>query len=198
MELDTEVGSYEHVTGFENGTLYLNFKPANTIEAGKPYLIKWTDTKEVIENPVFEGVTIVGGEAGNVTSMDGSVSFRGNYNPVGNEVDNSKFYLGTDNKLHHPDNNLTIGSCRAYFQTGNGASLVGDVNHDGNVDISDVVRLVNVILGDGMEETSSADVNGDGAVDISDVVRLVNIILGDDSPSIPDINNVVTNVGIDY
>ena len=198
MELDTEAGSYEHVTGFENGTLYLNFKSANTIEAGKPYIIKWADTKEVIENPVFEGVTIVGGEAGNVTSVDGSVSFRGNYNPVGNEGDNSKFYLGTDNKLHHPDNNLTIGSCRSYFQTGNGASLVGDVNHDGNVDISDVVRLVNIILGDGTEETSSADVNGDGAVDISDVVRLVNIILGNDSPSILKINNVVTNVGINY
>ena len=72
------------------------------------------------------------------------------------------------------------------------------MNHDGNVDISDVVRLVNIILGDGTEETSSADVNGDGAVDISDVVRLVNIILGDDSPSIPNINNVVTNVGINY
>ena len=49
-----------------------------------------------------------------------------------------------------------------------------------------------------MVENSSADVNGDGAVDISDVVRLVNIILDDDSSSVPIINNVVTNVGIDY
>ncbi len=200
MELDTEDGSYEHVTGFENGTLYLNFKPANTIEAGKPYIIKWADTKEVIENPVFEGVTIVGDEPGSFTSKDGAVSFTGKYNPVnfGNEGDNSKLYLGTDNKLHHPDNNLTIGSCRAFFQLGNGASLVGDVNVDGAVDISDVVQLVNIILGKQTEVTSSADVNGDGTVDIRDVVKLVNIILGNDSPSVPIINNVVTNVGIDY
>ena len=147
---------------------------------------------------MFEGVTIVGGEAGNVTSEDGAVSFKGNYNPVGTEGDNSTFYLGADNKLYHPDKNMTIGSCRAYFQTDMGANLVGDVNGDGAVDISDVVRLVNIILGNGMVENSSADVNGDGAVDISDVVRLVNIILDDDSSSVPIINNVVTNVGIDY
>ena len=40
MELDTEADGYEHVTSFENGTLYLNFKSANTILAGKPYIIK--------------------------------------------------------------------------------------------------------------------------------------------------------------
>jgi hypothetical protein len=75
---------------------------------------------------------------------------------------------------------------------------VGDVNVDGAVDITDVVQLVNIILGKQTEVTSSADVNSDGTVDIRDVVRLVNIILGNDSPSIPKINNVVTNVGIDY
>ena len=81
---------------------------------------------------------------------------------------------------------------------GNGASLVGDVNHDGNVNISDVVRLVNIILSDGTEENSSADVNQNGHVDISDVVRLVNIILSDESPTPPEITTIITNVGIDY
>ena len=129
-----------------------------------------------------------------------AVSFKGSYNPVsfGNEGDNSNLYLGTDNKLHHPDNNLTIGSCRAFFQICYGASHVGDVNGDGDIDISDVVALVNIILSDGTDENSSADVNGDGSVDISDVVALVNIILSDNSPSIPKINKVVTNVGIGY
>ena len=75
---------------------------------------------------------------------------------------------------------------------------LGDVNGDGDIDISDVVALVNIILSDETEENSSADVNGDGSVDISDVVALVNIILSDDSPSIPKIDHVVTNVGIGY
>ena len=129
-----------------------------------------------------------------------AVSFKGSYNPVsfGNEGDNSNLYLGTDNKLHHPDNNMTIGSCRAYFQIGYGTSLVGDVNGDGNVDISDVVALVNIILSDGTDETNSADVNGDDKIDISDVVALVNIILSDDSPSIPKINNVDNMINFNF
>ena len=43
MEFDVE-GKYSgHQTGFDrgNGTLYLYFKEANKIEAGKPYLVKW-------------------------------------------------------------------------------------------------------------------------------------------------------------
>ncbi len=55
--------------------------------------------------------------------------------------------------------------------------LVGDVNLDGMVDISDVVTLVNMILGS-TEKNAPADVNIDGQVDISDVVALVNMILG--------------------
>lgn len=55
--------------------------------------------------------------------------------------------------------------------------LTGDVNVDGLVDISDVVALVNMILGS-TERNAPADVNNDGQVDISDVVALVNMILG--------------------
>ena len=55
----------------------------------------------------------------------------------------------------------------------------GDVNGDDQVDISDVVELVNIILGSAEDaDNSSADVNGDTNIDISDVVELVNIILG--------------------
>ena len=150
-----------------------------------------------IKNPIFTGVIIENVAPTVVSSKDGAVRFIGNYNPVsfGNEGDNSKLYLGTDNKLRHPDNNMTIGSCRAYFQTG---FNIGDVNGDGEIDISDVVKLVNIILGDGTEENSSADVNQNGHVDISDVVRLVNIILSDESPTPPEITTIITNVGIDY
>jgi hypothetical protein len=41
----------------EDGTLYLCFKTATEIEAGVPYLVKWTSGDD-ISNPVFEGVTI--------------------------------------------------------------------------------------------------------------------------------------------
>ena len=41
-ELDTE-NTYEgHKTGFDNGTLYLNFRNATRIKAGQPYIVKHT------------------------------------------------------------------------------------------------------------------------------------------------------------
>ena len=55
-------------------------------------------------------------------------------------------------------------------------SSIYDINLDGYVDISDLVKLVNIILEDDVPPTS-ADINLDGYVDISDVVFLVNWIL---------------------
>ena len=52
----------------------------------------------------------------------------------------------------------------------------GDVNRDGQVDISDIVAIVNQIAGKATYE--DADVNEDGSVDISDIVAVVNIIAG--------------------
>lgn len=53
-----------------------------------------------------------------------------------------------------------------------------DVNGDGSIDISDVVCIVNRVLGASSDEDDSYDVNTDGKVDINDVVILVNVILG--------------------
>jgi hypothetical protein len=60
-------------------------------------------------------------------------------------------------------------------------AILGDVNKDKDVDISDVVFLVNYILSGesaiGAIDMLSADINRDSAIDISDVVGLVNMIL---------------------
>ena len=54
----------------------------------------------------------------------------------------------------------------------------GDVNRDGNVNVSDVTALINMILGVLDKDEESADVNNDGNVNVSDVTALINIILG--------------------
>lgn len=51
----------------------------------------------------------------------------------------------------------------------------GDVNRDGNVDISDIVAVINTIAGIPTYK-STADVNGDTNIDISDIVMVINVI----------------------
>ena len=56
-------------------------------------------------------------------------------------------------------------------------TVVGDLNADNLVDVSDVNIMVNMILGIS-EKTDAADLDHSGDVDVSDVNILVNIILG--------------------
>ena len=121
MELDTEAGSYAHATGFDNGTLYLNFKSAQSIEAGKPYIIKWEGTSGTIVDPVFNNVTIVYSRK-YIMSSDKKLAFYGNYGPESfAEEENRILYLGANNTLYYPkpadaEHPVTINSFRALFR----------------------------------------------------------------------------------
>ena len=58
--------------------------------------------------------------------------------------------------------------------------LYGDVNFDGSLDITDVILLVNFVLGQTPTEEQglTADFNQDGIINILDVISLVGEILG--------------------
>ncbi|MDO4512339.1 MAG: family 10 glycosylhydrolase [Bacteroidales bacterium] len=58
------------------------------------------------------------------------------------------------------------------------APLVGDVNGDGAVNVSDVTALINKILGTSDYPDAICDINADGVVNVSDVTALINLILG--------------------
>ncbi len=55
--------------------------------------------------------------------------------------------------------------------------LMGDVNGDGKVDVSDVNIVINIILGNDAS-TPTADVDNNNKVDVADINIIVNIILG--------------------
>ena len=55
------------------------------------------------------------------------------------------------------------------------AGLPGDVNGDGEINISDINCIIDMILSG--ESTLDGDVNGDGEVNISDISSLIDIIL---------------------
>ncbi len=54
----------------------------------------------------------------------------------------------------------------------------GDVNGDGNVDISDVTALIDLLLGGGTISNPAADCNQDSSVNIADVTALIDYLLG--------------------
>ena len=56
--------------------------------------------------------------------------------------------------------------------------ILGDVNADGAMNVSDVTTLVNMILGLLPTDKSTADVNNDGRVNVSDITALINLLLG--------------------
>ena len=62
-------------------------------------------------------------------------------------------------------------------------ATTGDVNSDGEVNISDVNALIDQILSG--STTTAGDVNSDGEVNISDVNALIDIILGGSVPLPP-------------
>ena len=122
-ELDVEENAtYDHITGYEKDTktLWLNFKDATRIEAGKPYLVRKPadgTTSENITNPVFKNVIINDISPIEVTSKDKTVTFVGTYAPVVYEEENKSVLFLQGENLYYPDGKAptTINSFRAYF-----------------------------------------------------------------------------------
>lgn len=96
----------------ETGTLTLNFIDATAIEAGKPYIIKWTSGGDRT-NPSFSNVII---ENVNKAVVTDYVTFIGFFSPVSLEAnDKTVLYLGAGNKLYYPSAAKTVNACRAVF-----------------------------------------------------------------------------------
>jgi hypothetical protein len=53
---------------------------------------------------------------------------------------------------------------------------LGDLNNDGDINISDIVIIINYIF-EGVYDFNG-DINGDGALNIADCILVVNLILG--------------------
>ena len=111
------------------GLLTLTFTDAASIEAGKPYIVKWETTGDDIVNPVFEGVTItrmapVAVEFANNASTD-PCQFVGQFSPYSivesgatgdNEGNlNEIILMGSGSTLGYSKAVRTLKSMRAHF-----------------------------------------------------------------------------------
>lgn len=103
-----------------NGTLTLNFNTVTSIEAGKPYIVKWESGSD-IDNPVFTNVTI--DKTNHDVAFTGG-TFKGNYAPleITDANRNDILLLAAGNKLGYAKTDRTIankkalGACHAYFE----------------------------------------------------------------------------------
>ena len=103
---------------------------------------------------------------------------------------------GTNGRSFYPFPGGTIAANKAYLHIptaqlttdlSHGMALCvdnaikGDVNGDGKVDVTDVVLMVNAVLGNPSSYFNSyaADINDDYSININDVVNVVNLILND-------------------
>ena len=89
--------------------------------------------------------------------------------------DNNEYYLGDFYWVYYSFELLTDEQLQVFTKK----SILGDVNDDGKVTITDAVGIVNYILGRPSANFRSevADVNGDGRISITDAVAVVNRIL---------------------
>jgi len=105
----------------------LNFKDATNIEAGKPYIVKWT-TGDNITSPTFSGVTIDNSAEVQArmtaTSTDGTVKFVGQWSPfsITNDNLNNVILLGANSKLGFSKTPRNLSCFRAHFEVNDGAA----------------------------------------------------------------------------
>ena len=135
-------------------TLTLTFGDAvTTLEAGTPYIIKWTadanyvdDNEHNIVSPVFSGVTIDADADGNydtetaspAVTTDERVRFLGTYKSTAFDAeDKSILLMGGNNTLYYPQSGAGIGAQRAYFKIGSDGALLARRLTAFNIDFGD-------------------------------------------------------------
>ena len=158
-------------TGFDSktGTLYLYFMEASSIEAGKPYIVKWGNAEKIV-SPVFNNVSIDNTASTTVTASNSdlnSVQFIGNYSPVTlTGGDASNLYLGAENKLYYPakGNGVTINAFHGYFHVDLGTKApvrAFVLNFDDEENTTGIISTTNVQMeASGKAEFTNSAGNG--------------------------------------
>ena len=99
-------------------------------------------------------------------------------------IDEMGWYGDNSGGMAHPVGCKTAFENAAYWKEFKGVFEdkeyeMGDVNHDGDVSITDAMLMVNYILGDEQSYffIENADIDKDGVINVTDVTNLVDIVL---------------------
>lgn len=124
------------------------------LEAGVPYIIKWTkandyedDAEHNIVDPVFTDVKVVSSSDADMTisKANGHVKFIGYYDAftINTPANDDIYYMTAGNTLKHTGKQRTLKACRAYFQFSEAATSRQFVLNFGDNDATGVAEMKN-------------------------------------------------------
>ncbi len=132
---------------------------------------------------IGSAVSRIGAKAFNYCNVLKTVTCKSSVPPI-MDKSNCFTYNGYKATLRVPFETIEVYQTSDYWYKfaaieGFGGNLVGDVNGDGGVNISDVTALIDYLLSgnDSAIELAGADCNKDGNVNISDVTALIDNLL---------------------
>ena len=140
----------------DGNNVTMNFTAAGNItniEAGKPYIVKWTSGSNII-NPEFANVTI-SSSLNDIVAEDATsgygVTFKGTQVQKGfTAADPSILFIGASNKLNYPLTGATIGAFRGYFELdgftmeeGGGVKIFTDLDGEDPTGIANIENGAN-------------------------------------------------------
>ncbi len=88
------------------------------------------------------------------------------------------YYIFGADESGHRYQQPVFGEQEPHHFTVNISVILGDVNDDGIVDVSDMAALIDHLLAGIDINTGNADVNQDGNIDVSDLSALIDMLLG--------------------
>ena len=159
-----------------DGVLTLKFTTANSIEAGKPYIVKWENTSGSVSDPEFTHVTISSTTPTGVASNDGKVTFLGTYSPtLLPKAVTTNLYMGAGSTLYYPNvENFYIRSFRAYFQLTPGTAVKGFVMEFDNDDADGIGTIQNSNFKNQNEEEPIYNLAGQRLQKMQKGINIVN------------------------
>ena len=159
--------------------VYFDF--VDEIRANVPYLIatpgnNWGEEYNLLNKTIaFMADNVNIPQTSKLKSMTDAFVFVG----LSEKKNVSGYVLDDNGQFFVSKEDVSQNAFRAYFIATSTPSSMGDVNGDGEINITDVIFMVNHILGISNDNFifANADMDKNGEIDISDVVSLVNIIL---------------------
>ena len=145
--------------------------PNNVVASGVTQTVEPTEYSTITTDNVNEYIVMKNQTLTEMKNADGLV-FYDKFNIEGLNIEDGKAYdiVGVVTIYHDEPEVYIISATEVSSQT-----LVGDVNEDGFVNITDVTDLIDMLLSDNTKP--SGDVNGDGQINITDVTDLIDILL---------------------